>query len=112
MLPCTLQLQRLKSVRGPSSPQLAAQKSFASHSSLTDTDDEDEEHQVTQRSHSISNAAVRAAQELTGPVSSKLHHILHFSSAVLAMAELVVCKFSQHVHVMYHTTKHMFWPSL
>lgn len=54
-----LQLQRLKSVRGPSatSPQLAAQKSFASHSSLTDTDDE-EEHQLPQRAHSISNAAV------------------------------------------------------
>ena len=54
-----LQLQRLKSVRGgPSSPQLAAQKSFASHSSLTDTDDEEEHQHVTQRSHSISNAAV------------------------------------------------------
>ena len=52
-------MQRLKSMRGPSSPQLAAQKSFASHSSLTDTDDE-EERQVVRRAHSISNAAVSA----------------------------------------------------
>ncbi|KAA6420817.1 MAG: small conductance mechanosensitive ion channel family [Trebouxia sp. A1-2] len=55
-------LQRLKSVRGgPSSPQLTVQKSFASHSSLTDTDDEEEHHHMTQRSHSISNAAAMGA---------------------------------------------------
>ena len=54
---CGLQLQRLKSVKGPSSPQLAAQKSFASHSSLTDTDDE-EDAKPAPRAQSISNAAV------------------------------------------------------
>ena len=67
--PCVdaVQLQRLKSVRGPSatspsSPQLAAQKSFASHSSLTDTDDDEEDQHLTRRAHSISNAAVTTAE--------------------------------------------------
>ena len=64
-LGCEMQFQRLKSVRGPSvtSAKLTAQKSFASHSSLTDTDDEEEHHHALQpRAHSISNCAVCALQ--------------------------------------------------
>ncbi len=80
-------MQRLKSVRGgPSSPQLAAQKSFASHSSLTDTDDEEEHQHVTQRSHSISNAAVGIAAFAPPICEDMLTYVSH-----VVFCQIVAC---------------------
>lgn len=80
-------MQRLKSVRGtPSSPQLAAQKSFASHSSLTDTDDEEEHQHMTQRSHSISNAAVGIAAVALPVCEDMLTYVSH-----VVFCQIVAC---------------------
>ena len=72
-----VQLQRLKSVKGPSSPQLAAQKSFASHSSLTDTDDE-EDVKPAPRAQSISNAAVCITEHSTQLDLMYMPHVLQY----------------------------------
>lgn len=65
-------------MRGQSvtSAKLTAQKSFASHSSLTDTDDEEEhQHSMQRRAHSISNCAVWA--------------LLHLDSVCITLQNLV-----------------------